>query len=148
MLDINQELATLTTILTNLLLVRHRQRMPKDNYVYWRLTNLPARENYRVVSELDDIGIVRMGARVRRFPRKNSTVYPDFLLNMTKSNVKHELDLPLVLLVVSPFSELHMMTAFGLHILLPQTFAVNLINHQISHILKRRDYNDDATGCT
>jgi hypothetical protein len=41
-----------------------------------------------------------------------------------------------------------MMTAFGLHILLPQTFAVNLINHQISHILKRRDYNDDATGCT
>jgi hypothetical protein len=66
---------------------------------------------------------------------------------MTKSNVKHELDLPLVLDVVSPFSELHMMTAFGLHILLTQTFAVNLINHQIAQdILKQETTNYDAIG--
>jgi hypothetical protein len=73
----------------------------------------------------------------------------DFLLNMTKSNVKNEFNLPLVLVVVSPLSGLHKMTAFGFHILLTQTFAVNLTNHQISQdILKPRDYGRDAIECT
>jgi hypothetical protein len=66
---------------------------------------------------------------------------------MTKPNVKNELDVPLALVVVSSFSGLHKMPALGLHILLAQTFAVNLINDQISQdILKRRDY--DARGYT
>jgi hypothetical protein len=68
-------------------------------------------------------------------------------LHMTKPNVKNELDVPLALVVVSSFSGLHKMPALGLHILLAQTFAVNLINDQISQdILKRRDY--DAGGYT